>query len=144
MKPDFPSSAPRNRPSGSIDAIRFGWKPPAGVPSSGIAAFLFADPEFLDQFSVALRIPVLEVVEEAAAGSDHLEQTAAGMMVLCVRGVLPGQILDPVAQDGDLDLRRSRVRRVHLIRTDDLGLQLFRQRHTSSRVRVGTPAETQD
>src|SRR5437867_12613947 len=102
MKPDFPSSVPRHRLSGSCAAIRFDWRPPAGVPSSGIAAFLFADPESLDQLSVALRIPVLEIVQEAAAGSDHLEQTAAGMMILGVRAEVPGQILDPVAQNRDL------------------------------------------
>src|SRR6266571_1986698 len=144
MKPDFPSTVPRNRPSGSIHAIRFGWKPPAGVPSSGIAAFLFADPKFLDQLPVPLRIPVLEIVQEASAGSDHLEQTAAGMMIFGVRVEVPGQILDPMAQYGDLDLRRTRVRWMDPVRVDDLRLRIFRQRHTSSRVPIREPAETHD
>jgi len=72
MKPDFPSSIPRSRPSVLIGAIRFARKP-LRVPSPGIAAFLFADPESLDQISVALRIPVFEIVQEAAAGPDHLQ-----------------------------------------------------------------------
>src|SRR5206468_12586719 len=120
MKPDFPSTVPRNRLSGSIHAIRFGWKPPAGVPSPGIAAFLFADPEFLDQLQVALRIPVFEIVQEASAGSDLLEQTVAGMMIFGVRIEMACQVLDAVAQDGDMELRRRRVRWLDQIRVDDV------------------------
>src|SRR2546425_12698184 len=133
MKTGFPSGIPRSRSSGSLAAIRFAWIPPAGAVSRDRRAFLFANPELLDQLSVALRVPVLEVVQETAAGPDHLEQAAAGRMSLGVRVEVSGQILDPATQDRDLDLWRSRIRRVGLVGTDDLGLEIFRQRHAWTR-----------
>src|SRR5256885_1082171 len=129
MKAGFPSGVPRSRSSGSLAAIRFAWNPPAGAVARVRRAFLFANPELLDQLSVALRVPVLEVVKEAAAGPDHLEQAAAGMMILGVRVEMIGQTFYPAAQDGDLDLGRSRIRRVSLVGTDDLSLKILRQRH---------------
>src|SRR5437867_7990629 len=38
---------------------------------------------------------------------------------------------DPTAQDGDLDLGRARIRRVRLVGTYDLGLEILRQCHAS-------------
>src|SRR3989441_1067860 len=133
MKTGFPSGVPRSRSSGSLAAIRFAWIPPAAAVARDRRAFLFANPELLDQLSVALRVPVLEVVQETAAGPDHLEQAAAGRMSLGVRVEVSGQILDPATQDRDLDLWRSRIRRVGLVGTDDLGLEIFRQRHAWTR-----------
>src|SRR5437867_1633093 len=133
MKTGFPSGVPRSRSCESLAAIPFAHKPPAGAVSRDRRAFLFANPELLDQLSVALRVPVLEVVQEAAAGPDHLQQAAARMMILGVRVEMPGQILDPTAQDGDLDLGRARIRRVRLVGTYDLGLEILRQCHASTR-----------
>src|SRR6185295_10871707 len=122
MKTGFPSEIPRSRSCGSPSAIRFAWKPPAVQFARDRRAFLFANPELLDQLSVALGVPVLEVVQETAAGSDHFEQAAAGMMILGVRVEVFGQVFDPAAQDSDLNLGGPRVRRVRLVGSDDLRL----------------------
>src|SRR5437867_517655 len=102
MKTGFPSGVPRCRSTCVFAAIRLAWKPCAGTLARVRRAFLFANPELLDQLSVALRVPVLEIVQQAAARSDHLEQATAGVMILGVRVEVLGQAFDPAAEDGDL------------------------------------------
>src|SRR5262249_31219792 len=97
-------------------------------------AFLLADPEPLDQFPVPLPILVLEVVEEAAPGADHLEEAAAGMMVLCERAEVLGQAFDPLAEKRNLDLGRPGVGRMNPVGGDDLAFPVFRQCHRRLRL----------
>src|SRR5574340_646484 len=56
-------------------------------PGRGLAParLLLAEPEALDQGLVARDVALLEVIEQAAPLADHLEQSAAGVVVLRVR-----------------------------------------------------------
>ena len=51
--------------------------------------------ELLDQGAVALEVRALEVVEQAAAAPDELEQAAARVVVLRVRAQVLGELVDP-------------------------------------------------
>jgi hypothetical protein len=66
----------------------------------------------------------LEVIQEATTAADHHEEAAAGGMVFLVRLEMLGQLTDPLAQNGDLDLRASGIVGVGAILTDDLLLSL--------------------
>src|SRR5262245_52469627 len=90
---------------------------------------LFADAETLDQISVTVRVLGLHVVQEPAALADQLQQTAARMMILRVRLEMVGQVVDAIAQNGDLNFRRPRVGVVSTVVPDDLRLAFLRQRH---------------
>ena len=56
---------------------------------------LLADAEALDQFRVAVRVLALQIIQEAAALADQLQQAAARVVVLGVRLEMFGQIADP-------------------------------------------------
>src|SRR5262245_7360662 len=70
---------------------------------------LLADSQLLDERAVALDVLVLQVVQHAATLADEHHETATGMVVLGVRLEVSGQIADPLAEDGNLDLGRPRV-----------------------------------
>src|SRR5687768_11123688 len=90
---------------------------------------LLADAQPLDQAPVPVRVLALHVVEEPPPLPDQLHQAAARMVVLRVRLEVLGQVVDPLAQDGDLDLGRARVRTVGLIARDYRRLCFFTERH---------------
>src|SRR3954467_15540441 len=73
---------------------------------------LAAQAELLDQGAVALEILALQVVQEAAAPSDELEQAATRVVVVLVRAEVLGQLVDALGQHRDLDLGRAGVRLV--------------------------------
>ena len=66
---------------------------------------LLSDVQPLDEIGVPLRILGLEVVEQPAAAPDEHQQPAARVMILCVRLEVLGEVVDALAQDGDLDFR---------------------------------------
>ena len=81
--------------------------------------------------------------------ADHLEQAAAGMVVLFVGLEMLGQIVDPPGQDGDLHLRGAGVALMGGIGLHDFGFflgkhvlhlffQIFREPRTGNRC---VPAE---
>ena len=79
----------------------------------GIASFLprglSAEVERLDDGAVALDILLLEIVEQISSLTNHLQQTAAGVMVLLMNLHMLGQIVDPLGQDCDLYLSRTGI-----------------------------------
>src|SRR4029453_16862343 len=83
---------------------------------------LLTDSEPLDELVVALRVLALQVIEQTAAAADELHETAAGVMILGVRLEVIGQISNPVRQQRDLDLGRSRVGVVSSKLPDDFRL----------------------
>src|SRR5688572_8106108 len=93
---------------------------------------LLADAEAADQLRVAFRILALQVVQQAAALADQLEQAPTGMVILGVHLEVLGEVVDPVAENGDLHFRRTRVRIVRAICPDDPALAVLRQSHWSS------------
>src|SRR5437763_16439408 len=73
------------------------------------AANSAAQPQPSDQLLVSAGILALQIVEQAAALPDHDEQPATRMEILLVRAEMLGQVPDPLAQAGDLDLGRPGV-----------------------------------
>ncbi len=71
---------------------------------------LLPDAEPSDYFPVACDVFLLEIIQEPPALADHFQQTAAGMVVLLVGLEVLLQVLDPLAQQGDLNFRGAGVR----------------------------------
>src|SRR4051794_9098747 len=97
---------------------------------------LAAQAELLDQGAVALEILALQVVQEAAAPSDELEQAATRVVVVLVRAEVLGQLVDALGQHRDLDLGRAGVRLVLAELPDMLQLLFLREGHLSPLVDV--------
>jgi hypothetical protein len=70
---------------------------------------LFPNPEALDQIGIPIRILSLQIVEQAPALTHELQQATAGMVILGVRLKVLREVVDPLAQERDLNFRRSRV-----------------------------------
>src|SRR5690606_12853637 len=95
-------------------------------------ARLLADAEAADERPVPLRALAPEVVEQAAALTDELEQTAAGVVVLLVGLEVLGELADAGAQQGDLDLGGPGIRLMGPVLGDQLGLLINVKRHGNS------------
>jgi hypothetical protein len=78
----------------------------AGVPERRRLA---AESEPSDDDPVARAVLLHQVGEKAAALADELEEAATRMIVLGEALEMPGQLLDPLRQERDLDFRRSGV-----------------------------------
>src|SRR5574343_513020 len=83
---------------------------------------LLAQAQLLDQCSVTLSVLALQVGQQALALVDHLQQTAAAMVVLGVGLEVRGQLVDAGGQQGDLDFRRAGVVGTAGVGGDDAGL----------------------
>ena len=75
----------------------------------GYPVGLFPQVKFLEKVLVALGFGTVEVIEEAAAATDHGEETAAGGEVLNGLLEMGGEVVDPVCQDGNLHIRGAGV-----------------------------------
>src|SRR3954452_14595416 len=110
----------------------------AFVPAS-ITTFrraLAPQAEFRDQRPVALQVVALEVAKDAAALADHLEQAAAGVMVLAVGAQVLGELVDALGEQRDLDLGGAGVLARPAVLADQLLLSVLRQRHRRNRVAI--------
>ena len=72
-------------------------------------ATLLADSQPLDHLAVVVKPLPLEILEESPALANKLEQPATGMMVLDMAFQMFGEIIDPVAEKRDLNLRGTGV-----------------------------------
>ena len=70
---------------------------------------LLADAELLNDGLVAFGIGFSEVIEQAATLAHHHEKTPPGGMILLMGLKMFGQLTDPGAEDGDLDLRGTGI-----------------------------------
>ena len=77
---------------------------------------LLADAQAANQIGVALGVLALQVVQQAAALADQLEQAAARVMIFRVRLEVLGEIADAFAENGDLNFRRAGVGVVGAVR----------------------------
>src|SRR5436853_5584824 len=73
-----------------------------------------------DDFLVALRASAVQIGEQPSALSDHAEQPAATCVVVAGGAQMFGEVLDPLGQERDLDLRRAGVLVVTAVRRDHL------------------------
>ena len=87
---------------------------------------LLTDAELGNQRTVAVDVLLLEVRQHGTALADHLEQAAAGVVVLLVDLEVLSELLNARGQDGDLDLRRTGVGRVGAVCLDNGSLVFLR------------------
>src|SRR3990172_6775336 len=88
------------------------------------------DAELLDQGLVAVLIDRLEIVEQATALPDELQEPAPAVVILLVRLEVLGEVRDAFAQQRHLHLGRARVLLVSPVLRDELGLLLLNHRHS--------------
>ena len=62
------------------------------------------EPELGDNRPVAVDVGPLQIVQQAAALPDQLKQPATRIVVVGVRFQVVGEVIDPFAEDCDLDL----------------------------------------
>ena len=70
---------------------------------------LVPEAQFLDDLPVSVDIRTLQVVQETATTSDHLEESTTTMVVLLVGAEVVRQIVDPLGEQGDLNAGRATV-----------------------------------
>src|SRR5207248_9409799 len=70
---------------------------------------LLANAERADEAAVTLEVLLLEIVEEAAALTDDLQQAAARVVILRVGLEVVGQVVDALGQKRDLHFGRTGV-----------------------------------
>src|SRR5688572_19256271 len=87
---------------------------------AAVRFLLSAQTELLDQSLVALVVLALEVIKQAATAVNHLQQTAAAVVVLLVELEVTGELLDAGGQESHLDFRGAGVGRAALVFFDDL------------------------
>jgi hypothetical protein len=80
------------------------------------------EPELGDDSPVALDVGALQVVQQPATLADELEQPAPRVVVVGVRLEVVGEVIDPFAEDCDLDLGRPGVLLTEAIGVDDARL----------------------
>ena len=85
---------------------------------------LLPEPEPLNHRSVSLHVLAFHVIQKPPPLADQLQQAPPGVMVLLMGLEMFGQILNPGAEEGNLDLRRSRIFFVKPLVVDD-SLSLF-------------------
>src|SRR6185437_11471893 len=87
-------------------------RPSFGLGASGSRwlSDLLADTELPDHLTVAIGIMYLQVVQQAAALAHEHQQTTPGCVILLVHLEMLGQFANPLAQNRDLNLRRTGVR----------------------------------
>src|SRR4029078_5568084 len=96
------------------------------VPPARLADLLLPDPELADELWVALRVLLLQVVEQASALPDQLQQAAARVVILRVGLEVLGQVVDALAQDGYLHFRRAGIGLVSAVGPNNFRLAILR------------------
>src|SRR4051794_30191477 len=128
---------PRDRFAGrswSKSSVRAGFgKRKYPMVACGNAFALAAQAEALNQLLVAADILALQVVEQAAALTDHDQETTTAVEVLLVGLEVFGQVADALGQDGDLDFRRTGIALTGLVFLDDFLLAFGSNRHRDLR-----------
>ena len=70
---------------------------------------LFADSQFGNHFAISLDVVPSQVIEQAAALADNLQQAAPGRMIFLVCLEMLGQVRDSFAQNCNLNFRGPRI-----------------------------------
>ena len=80
---------------------------------------LLSEPKTLNHTSIAFHVLVLYIVQESSPLADQFQEPSARMMILLMGLEVVRQILYPGAEEGNLDLRGSRILFVQPITVDD-------------------------
>lgn len=86
---------------------------------------LLTNAEFCDNVTVSHDVAFLNISQKVSSVTDHFEQAASRMMILLVNFQMLGELVDPVSQNSDLNLRRTCVAFVSRILLNDLILLFF-------------------
>jgi hypothetical protein len=70
---------------------------------------LFPEVEALQDFLIPLSGFFFQVIEQTAALGHHLEQTPAGGMILGMGFEMGGEFVDPLGEDGNLNIGTAGV-----------------------------------
>jgi hypothetical protein len=65
--------------------------------------------QFFGDRLIAIDVCVMEVIQEATPLADHHQQPAPGAVILLVCLKVLGQVINPLCQKRNLDIRRPRV-----------------------------------
>ena len=65
--------------------------------------------QFLCNRLIAGQVGLMEIIEQATALANHLQQAAAGTVVLDILLQMLGQMIDPLGQKGHLHVRGTGV-----------------------------------
>jgi hypothetical protein len=90
---------------------------------------LLADSQSANDFSISLDVIPSQVIEQSAAFSNNLQQSAPGSMILLVAFEMLGQVSDPFAQNCNLNFRGSRVGWMDPVIGYDRAFSFLRQTH---------------
>src|SRR5207248_10618203 len=93
--------APAHDPVGAGDderPLRRAPRARATHHDAATALGLLAEAELLDQSPVALEVAALQVVEKSPAAPHQHQQAAPGMVVLCLRAQVVGEVVDALGQ----------------------------------------------
>jgi hypothetical protein len=75
-----------------------------GAEPSDLETPLLPDAKLFDEAAIPLEVLALQIVQQPPALADQLHEPPPGMMVFGVGLEVLGQIADPLAEDGNLDL----------------------------------------
>ena len=89
-------------------------KPPLRAPK-----LLLAQVQLLDDRAVTLDIDLLQVAQKVSSVADHLQHTAAAVVVLVVSLEVLGERVDAMGKDRDLNLRGAGVTLVGFVLVDN-------------------------
>ena len=87
-----------------------------------------ADVQLRNDGTVALDVLLGQVVEQAAALTDHLVHAKTAVVVVGMTLQVLGELADTLGKNGDLDFGRTGVVLVGGVLADDFGLFLFGDR----------------
>jgi hypothetical protein len=115
----------------------FSWKNPVfwyrpddgGIRTRSVKPVLLPDSQLLNQTPIAIHALLLQIIQEAAALADELQQSTPGMVILLVGFEMLREIPDALAQQSDLDLGRTGIPLMGVEFTDDLLFLLGVQCH---------------
>ena len=88
---------------------------------------LFSYSKLLDNFAVPIDIAPLQVIQKAPTFADHLQQTAARMVVFAMELKMLCQVSDLLAENRNLNLRGARIGHMELVVVDKTGFLFFIQ-----------------
>jgi hypothetical protein len=86
---------------------------------------LLTEPQFLDDILISLNIHPSHVVEQPPPLTDELQKTSPGVVILLVSLEMLCEVIDAIAQNGNLHLRGTRIFVMEFETIDDLLLYLW-------------------
>jgi hypothetical protein len=90
---------------------------------------LLPKPQFLDNILISKGIRSSQVVEQSSPLTDELKKASSGVVILLVSLEMFREVIDAIAQDGNLHFRGTRVLVMQLETIDDLLLSLWVENH---------------